>query len=82
MAVLPDLGLAALAALVVFLLTLGVLVVFVETVPRRILAAVLASALVLAAFLGAVGEIGLGLVPLGFVAAFLANAVFEWLTTR
>ncbi len=82
MAPVLDLVTAGEAALVAFLLTLGVLVVFVESVPGRTAAAILLVALVLAAVLAALGELGIGLILVGFAAAFVANGVFEWLTTR
>ena len=82
MAVLPDLAAAALYAVVVFLLALGVLVIFVETVaPRRLVAALFASMLV-AVVLASMGEPGIGLLALAIGAALLANHSFEWLTTH
>ena len=82
MAPLLDLATAGAAALVAFLVTLGVLVVFVEDVPRRAVAILFLVGLVLAASLAIVGQLGVGLVLLGFAAAFAANGGFEWLTTR
>ncbi len=82
MPLLPDLAVAAGYGLVVFLLTLGVLVVFVEALPRRIVVAVIMIAFLLAAFTALVGEAGVGIVSLAFAAAFIANGIFEWLTTR
>ena len=82
MALLPDLATAGGMALVVFLVTLGILVVFVEAVPRRTAVGVVVAALVLAAGLALLGEAGLGLVFLGFAGAVAANDAFEWLTTR
>jgi hypothetical protein len=81
-ALLPDLGLAALYAVVVFLLFLGFLVVFVETIPPRRLAVAILAAVVVATWLASAGEAGLSLLPLGVAAALLANHAFEWLTTR
>ena len=82
MAVLPDLATAGLYALVVFLLALGFLVIFVETVsPRRLVAALVLSLLV-AVVLAGMGEAGIGLLALGIGGALLANQTFEWLTTR
>ncbi len=82
MALLPDLGTAGLYALAAFLLVLGVLVVFVESVrPSRFLL-VLIVCLVAAGGLVAVGESGVALVPLGIGGAFVANQAFEWLTMR
>lgn len=82
MAPLLDPATAGAAALVAFFVTLGVLVVFVEEVPRRGAAILFLVGLVLAASLAILGQLGVGLVLLGFAAAFVANGVFEWLTTR
>lgn len=82
MAVLPDLAVAGLYALVVFLLVLGVLVVFVETLEPRQLRGFLLLAGVVAFIIAASGEVGLALLVLGAAAAFMANEVFEWLTAR
>lgn len=82
MPLLPDLTVAGGIALAAFLLTLGVLVVFVESVPRRITFGFLLIALVVVVPLAFLDEFGIGLVVLGFAAAFLANDIFEWLTTR
>lgn len=82
MALLPDLATAGTYALIVFLITLGALVVFVEAVPRRIIASILLVALVAAIVLSVLGELGVGLLFLGFAAALLANGLFEGLTTR
>jgi len=72
----------ALGGVAVFLVVLGLLVVFVDAVrPSRALLAVVADAAV-AALLVFVGEIGLGLVALGFGAAVVADHVFDWFTTR
>ena len=82
MAALPDLAAAGLYGVVVFLLTLGLLVVFVETVPpRRLLALLLGSALA-AVVLAGLGEVGVALLVFGIGAALVANHTFEWLTTR
>lgn len=82
MAVLPDLATAALAAAVVFMVTLGILVVFVETVSFLRFVAVVLAAFVSALVLILVGELGVSFLLLGFGTAFLANHAFEWLTTR
>lgn len=82
MALLPDPASAALYGLAAFLVLLGILVVFVETVrPLRFLAALVAD-VALAILLVLFGELGLALVVLGVGGALLANQVFEWLTTR
>lgn len=82
MALLPDLASAGLAASVVFLVTLGVLAVFVETLPRIRLVTVVVGSLVVALVLVVLGEPGISFLPLAFGAAFLANDVFERLTRR
>jgi hypothetical protein len=82
MALLPDLAAAALDAVVVFLLFLGLLVVFVETIPSRLLMVILLAAILFAAWLAWVGESGLSFLALGVVGALVANYAFEWLTTR
>ena len=82
MALLPDVAAAALYAVVVFLLSLGFLVVFVETISPRRLMAFLVGALVLGVAFVSVGELGLALLVAGGACAFVANQVFEWLTSR
>ena len=82
MALLPDLALAFLYGLVVFLLTLGFLVVFVEVISKRRLLAGLVVTFVIAAGLASNGESGLSLLALGVAGALLANHAFERLTTR
>ncbi len=82
MALLPDLAAAALYAVVVFLLFLGLLVVFVETIPPRLLGVMIFAALLFGAWLAWVGEAGLSFLALGVAAALGANHAFEWLTTR
>ncbi len=82
MSLLPDLTVAGGIALAVFLLTLGVLVIFLESVPRRIVFRLLLITIVLGAVLSLFDELGIGIILLAFAAAFLANDVFEWLTTR
>jgi hypothetical protein len=82
MAVLPDLATAGLYALVVFLLALGFLVIFVETVPARRLVAILFGSALIAVVLGGMGEPGIGFLSVAVGGALLANHTFEWLTTR
>ena len=82
MALLPDLAAAALYGVAVFLVVLGFLVVFVETVsPRRLAAGVMGAGLV-ASGLASIGEPGMALLAVGVGAALVANHSFEWLTTR
>src|SRR2546428_13937879 len=80
MALLPDLAAAALYAVVVFLLFLGLLVVFVETIPPRLLMVMILATILFAAWLAWVGEIGLSFLALGAGAALAANPAFERLT--
>lgn len=82
MVVLPDLAAAGLYGLVVFLVVLGFLVVFVETVPPRRLIGLLLGTSFVAIVLVSVGEAGMVLLALGFGGALIANQTFEWLTTR
>ncbi len=82
MPLLPDLGVAGGIALAVFLVALGLLVVFVESVGRRVVVTVIGAAVVLGVVLSLLGELGVALIALGFAAAFVANEVFEWLTMR
>ncbi len=82
MALLPDLATAALYALVVFLLVLGVLVIFVETIRATRLFALLAADIIAVTLLAIVGEVGAAIVIAGFGVALIANQAFEWLTTR
>ena len=82
MAVFPDFGAAVLYAAVVFLVALGILVVFVETISTRRAASIVAAAIVVAAAFSFVSEVGLAFIALGLASAVVANSVFEWLTTR
>ncbi len=82
MPLLPDLTVAAIYAVVVFLLALGFLVVFVETIRvRRMIAGIVAAA-VLSIGLAWTGETGLAFLALGVAAALAANHAFEWFTMR
>ncbi len=82
MALLPDLAAAALYAVVVFLLFLGLLVVFVETIPPRLVMVIILAAILFATGLAWIGEAGLAFLALGVAAALVANDAFEWLTNR
>jgi hypothetical protein len=81
-AVLPDLAAAGLYGAVVFLLVLGFLVIFVETVSQRRLVALLFGTMLVAIVLAGMGEAGIAFLALGTGAALIANHTFEWLTTR
>src|SRR2546422_6390061 len=82
MAALPDLAAAGLYGVVVFLLALGFLVIFVETVPPRRLIALLLGAFLVAVVLAGMGETRVAFLALGGGAALVADHAFEWLTTR
>ncbi|MGQ0798451.1 MAG: hypothetical protein ACT4OI_11425 [Methanobacteriota archaeon] len=82
MAILADPSTAALATLVAFFVALGLLVLFIETITRARLVAVLVLDFAIAGTLVAANEAGLALVALGVAAALLANEAFERLTTR
>ncbi len=82
MALLPDLASAVLYGVVVFLLVLGFLVVFVETVPTRRLVAATVGVFLIAVGLASTGEAGAAFLAVGVGAALVANHAFEWLTTR
>lgn len=82
MPLIPDLAAAALYAVVVFLLFLGLLVVFVETIPPRLLIVIILAAILVAGWLAWVGEAGLSFLAIGVACALVANHAFEWLTNR
>jgi hypothetical protein len=82
MAVLPDAATAGALATAVFLLSLGLLVVFVESLRSEVVGGILIIVLVLSAVLVYLGEFGVALVLLAFGGAVIANQVFDWLTTR
>jgi len=82
MALLLDPAAAALYGLAVFLVVLGVLVVFVEAIQMARFLLLLSADVAFAVLLVLVGELGVALVVLGLGGALIANQVFEWLTTR
>lgn len=82
MALLPDLALAGGIALAVFLVALGLLVVFTDSLGRRTAAILILVGLGVAVASSIAGEFGIGLVAAGFSAAVAANGLFEWLTSR
>jgi len=79
---LPDLATAALYAVVVFLLVLGLLIVFVEAVRTSQLVALLITDFVVAGIFVLAGEYGMSLLSLAVAASLISNQAFEWLTTR
>jgi len=82
MALVPDLQAASLYALAAFLVLLGFLVVFVESMRPSRAGVLVASAIAVAALLAWLGEAGLGLIVLGIGAAIVASRIFDWLTSR
>src|SRR5438552_18380975 len=81
MAALPDLAAAGLYGVVVFLLALGLLVIFVETVPLRRLIALLHGSFLVAADPAVMAETGGDYLALRIGAALTAYYGFELLTT-
>ncbi len=79
---LPDPATAGFYAAVIFLVVLGALVLFVETVTVSRFVAIVVGCFVVALVFVVVGEIGLSFIPLAVGGAFVGNQVFEWLTTR
>jgi hypothetical protein len=77
-----DPGTGALVGAVVFLLVLGVLVIFVEALRTSLVLTFVIVAVVGAALLASLGELGLGFALLGFGGAVIADHAFDWLTTR
>ncbi len=82
MPILPDLAVAAIYAVVVFLLALGFLVVFIETIRLRRMIAGVVVAVVLSVGLAWTGETGVAFLVLGVGGALAANHAFEWFTIR
>src|SRR3989442_13702070 len=82
MPLLPDLGLAALYGLVVFLLALGFLVVFVESISMRRLLAALVLTVIVAAGLVSNGEPGLSLLALGVAGGVISKNTLPRATPR
>jgi hypothetical protein len=82
MALLPDLTSAALYAGVLFLLVLGVLVVFAESIGRKRLGVLLAINAAAVLILIGIGEAGLGILAAAFGLAFVIHEFFERLSSR
>ena len=76
----PDLGIAAVIALVVFFLLLGLLVIFVENVDLKIVLGLLFILLAATVGLVAVGEAGLSLIAMSVVGAIVLDQLFEHFT--
>ena len=82
MALIADPATAGLAALAVFLVVLGILVVFVESIRFARLLAALSVDLAVGVGLVLLDEPDVALIVLAFGAAIVAKQAFEWLTTR
>src|SRR5437763_3024704 len=82
MAALPHLAAAGLYGVVVFLLALGFLVIFVETVPPRRLIALLLGSFLVAVVLAGMGETGFAFLLLGIGADLISNYEFYRLLRR
>ncbi len=80
MVLLPDLGIAAAIALVVFFLLLGLLVIFVEDLDLKVVLGLLFILLGFTIGLAALGEPGLSLVAMAVVAALVVDQLLEQFT--
>ena len=76
----PDLGVAAAIALVVFFLLLGLLVVFVEKVDLKIVLGLLFILLGSTVGLAAIGEAGLSLIAMAVVGAVVVDQMLQHFT--
>jgi len=77
MPLIPDLGIAASVALVVFFIVLGLLVLFIEDIDLKIVLGLLFILLGLTVALLAMGEAGVALIALAAIAALVMVQVFE-----
>ncbi|TLZ72680.1 MAG: hypothetical protein E6K10_01965 [Methanobacteriota archaeon] len=77
MPLIPDLGIAASVALVVFFIVLGLLVLFIEDIDLKIVLGLLFILLGLTVALLAMGEAGVALIALAAIAALVMDQVFE-----
>jgi len=77
---LVELGIAAAAALVVFFVMLGILVIFVENLEMKLVLGLLFILLGITVALVALGEAGIGLVVLAAIAAIVMDQVLEHFT--
>ena len=80
MALLPDLGIASVIALVVFFLLLGLFVIFLENLDLKIVLGLLFVLLGFTAGLAALGEAGLSLIAMAVLAAVVLDQLLEHLT--
>ena len=79
MPVFPDLGVAAIVAVVAYFMLLGILVVFVEQIDARIFLGVFLVLVGLAVGLVALGEAGLGALVAAILAALATDQSIETL---
>ena len=77
---LVEIGIAAAAALVVFFVMLGILVIFVENLEMKLVLGLLFILLGITVALVALGEAGIGLVVLAAIAAIVMDQVLEHFT--
>jgi len=80
MPLVPDLGIAAAAALVVFFVMLGLLVIFIENLEMKLVLGILFILLGITVALVALGEVGIGLVVLAAIAAIVMDQALEHFT--
>ncbi|OGS50240.1 MAG: hypothetical protein A3K65_08620 [Euryarchaeota archaeon RBG_16_68_12] len=80
MPLIPDLGVAAAGALVVFFIMLGLLVIFIEDLELKLVLGILFILLGLTIALLAVGEVGIGLVALAAIAAIVMHQSLQHFT--
>jgi len=80
MPLVPDLGIAAAAALVVFFVMLGLLVIFIENLEMKLVLGLLFILLGITVALVALGEVGIGLVVLAAIAAIVMDQALEHFT--
>ena len=80
MTLIPDLGIAASVALVVFFVLLGILVIFIENLDLKLVLGLLFVLLGVTVGLVAVGEAGVALITLAVVAALVLDQILEHFT--
>jgi hypothetical protein len=80
MSLIPDLGVAAAVALVVFFVMLGLLVIFVENLDLKLVLGLLFILLGLTIALIALAEVGLAVIALAAIGAIVVHQVLEHFT--
>ncbi len=80
MPLIPDLGVAGAAALVVFFIMLGILVIFIEDIDLKLVLGILFILLGLTIALVAVGEVGIGVIALAAISAIVMHQALEHFT--